>query len=173
MTGFDLAVIVIVTLSALGGLARGFVHEVLALAAWLAAVVAIYLLHDSLTKLLISFFADNQTNASLLAFVLLLIVPFLVMRAVARWAGTKARKSALGFIDRILGLGFGMVKGFVLVILTFSILALGFDTAWGAKGRPDWIADARVYPFVNAASNALVATIAQRHEELAKMREQE
>ena len=167
MTGFDLAVLVIVALSALGGLSRGFVQEVLSLSAWLAAVVAIYLLHEPLAHTLTRFFSDNQTNAALLAFVLLLIVPLVVMQAIARWAGAKARKSALGFVDRVLGLGFGAVKGFVLVVLVFSIVALGYDTVWGAKGRPDWVKDARAYPFVNAASDALVETISERREKRA------
>ena len=166
MTSFDLAVLVIVALTALGGLARGFVHEVLSLGAWLAAIVAIYLFHAPLSDLIFAFFEDNGTNAGLMAFVLLLVVPLVVMRMIARWAGSKARKSALGLIDRMLGFGFGIVKGLILVVLAYSILALGYDTVWGAKGRPDWIQDARSYPFVNAASGALVETVAERHEQL-------
>ncbi|GGD64974.1 CvpA family protein [Croceicoccus mobilis] len=163
-TGFDLLVLVIVGLAAVGGLLRGFVHETLSLAAWVAAVAAIYYLHEPLTGFLVGFFEDNDTNAGLLAFVLLLIVPYVVMKLVAKWAGSRTRESVLGFVDRILGLGFGVVKGAILVVLSFSILALGYDTAWGAEGRPDWIKEARSYPFVNAASNALVETIAARRE---------
>ncbi len=165
-TGFDLAVLVIVGLAAIGGLLRGFVHEVLALGAWIAAVAAIYFLHEPLTAMLTEFFKDNQTNAGLLAFVLLLLVPYAVMKLIARWAGGKSRNSVLGPIDRMLGMGFGVVKGAILVVLSFSILALGYDMAWGAEGRPDWIKFARSYPFVNSASNALVETIAERREEL-------
>lgn len=165
-TGFDLAVLVIVGLAAIGGLLRGFVHEVLALGAWIAAVAAIYFLHEPLTSMLTVFFEDNQTNAGLLAFVLLLLVPYAVMKLIARWAGGKSRNSVLGPIDRMLGMGFGVVKGAILVVLSFSILALGYDMAWGAEGRPDWIKLARSYPFVNSASNALVETIAERREEL-------
>lgn len=167
MTSFDIAVLVIVALTALGGLARGFVHEVLSLGAWLAAIVAIYLFHAPLSDLIFAFFEDNGTNAGLMAFVALLAVPFVVMRMIARWAGSKVRNSALGFIDRVLGFGFGIVKGLILVVLTYSILALGFDTAWGAKGRPDWLLEARSYPFINAASSALVETVAERREQLA------
>jgi len=165
-TGFDLAVLVIVGLAAVGGLLRGFVHEVLALGAWIAAIAAIYFLHEPLTSMLTEFFEDNQTNAGLLAFVLLLLVPYAVMKLIARWAGGKSRNSVLGQIDRMLGMGFGVVKGAILVVLSFSILALGYDMAWGAEGRPDWIKLARSYPFVNSASNALVETIAERREEL-------
>ena len=69
--GFDLAVLVIVGLAAVGGLLRGFVHEVLSLGAWIAAIAAIYFFHAPLTEILVGFFKDNQTNAGLLAFVLL------------------------------------------------------------------------------------------------------
>lgn len=166
MTAFDIAVLVIVGLSALGGLSRGFVHEILALAAWIAAIAAVYLFHAPLSDIILAFFRDNQTNAALLAFVILLIVPLIVMRLIARWAGSKMRESVLGFIDRILGFGFGLVKGFILVVLTFSIIALGYDTVWSAEGRPDWVTDARSYPFVNAASGALVDTVSERKDEM-------
>ncbi|WP_144094927.1 CvpA family protein [Croceicoccus sediminis] len=166
MTPFDIAVLVIVGLSALGGLSRGFVHEILALGAWIAAIVAVYLFHAPLSDIILAFFRDNQTNAALLAFVILLIVPLIVMRLFARWAGSKMRDSALGFIDRVLGFGFGLVKGFILVVLTFSIISLGYDTVWSAEGRPDWVKDARSYPFVNAASAALVDTVSERKEEM-------
>ena len=164
--GFDLAVLVIVGLAAVGGLLRGFVHEVLSLGAWIAAIAAIYFFHAPLTDILVGFFKDNQTNAGLLAFVLLLLVPYGVMKLVARWAGGKTRNSVLGPIDRVLGMGFGIVKGAILVVLSFSILALGYDMAWGAEGRPDWIKLARSYPFVNSASNALVETISARQQDL-------
>ncbi|WP_066556361.1 CvpA family protein [Croceicoccus bisphenolivorans] len=166
MTFFDIAVLVIVGLSALSGLSRGFVHEVLSLAAWFAAIVAIYMFHAPLTDLIIAFFEDNNTNAGLIAFILLLVVPLVVLRLLAKWAGSKTRKSALGFIDRILGLGFGLLKGLLMVVLTFSIIALGYDTVWSAEGRPEWVKEARTYPFVNAASMALVTTVSERREEL-------
>ena len=170
MTALDIAILVIVALTALGGFSRGFVQEVLSLAAWIAAVVAIYLFHAPLSALIIAFLRDNGLNAGLVAFVLLLVVPLVLVKVIAKWAGAKIRESALGFVDRLLGLGFGLVKGLLLAVLTFTIIALGYDTVWGAKGRPDWIKDARSYPFVNAASSALVKTVAERHEAIERER---
>ena len=109
MTFFDIAVLVVIGLAGLGGLSRGFVHEVLALAAWVAAIVAIYLFHAPLTDIITAFFRDNGTNAALIAFLILLIVPIFALRLTARWLGNKTRNSPLGFIDRILGLGFGLL----------------------------------------------------------------
>ena len=74
----------------------------------------------------------------------------------------------LGPIDRLLGFGFGAVKGMVITVLAFSVLVLGYDTVWGIGGRPTWITQARTYPFVNASSEALVKMIAERRKEAAE-----
>lgn len=166
MTMFDIAVLVIVGLSALVGLSRGFVQEVLSLAAWFAAAIALILLHTPLTDQITRFFANNQTNSALIAFVILLVVPVVALRLLGRWAGAKARKSVLNPVDRVLGIGFGLVKGVLLVVLTFSIIAIAYDTVWSAKGRPDWVRTARTYPFINAASKAMVTTVSERREAL-------
>ena len=48
MTGFDIAVLVIVGLGAAMGFMRGFVQEILALGAWVFAVIAIRTMHTPL-----------------------------------------------------------------------------------------------------------------------------
>lgn len=161
MTGFDIAVLLIVGFGAVTGFMRGFVQEILALAAWVFALFAIRFLHAPLT----AFFepeVGSNSAAAVLAFALLLLVPYAFVKLVARWAGETSRKSVLGPIDRVLGFGFGAVKGMIIVTLGFSILVLGYDTVWGAKGRPEWITFARTYPFVNASSEQLVTLIAER-----------
>lgn len=164
MTGFDIAVGVIVGLTAVFGFLRGFVHEVLALAAWVATLVAVYYLHTPLTAMLGGYLA-GPASASVLAFALLLMVPYLAIKLIAKWAGGAARSSSVGPIDRVLGLGFGAIKGLIVVVLGFSILVLGYDTVWGPQGRPDWIVLSRSYAFVDASSEALVEMIGSRRAE--------
>ena len=161
MTMFDIFVLVVVGTAAIGGFLRGFVHEVLSLAAWVLAIIAIRFLHTDLTQLIFAFIG-TPTAAALLAFALLLLIPYVAMRLIARKAGDTARKSALGPIDRVLGFGFGAVKGTIVVIFAFSIVALGYDSMWGVGGRPAWMTAARSYPFVNASSEEMVQLIAER-----------
>ncbi len=162
MIAFDIVVLLIVGVTAIAGFFRGFVQEVLALVAWILAVLAIYWLHTPLTGGLMQFLA-NETAAAVLAFALLLLVPYAVVKFASKWVGTGTRNSVLGPIDRLLGFGFGAIKGFIVVVLAFSVLVLGYDTVWGPLGRPAWITLARTYPFVNAASSELVDLIAERH----------
>lgn len=166
MTGFDIAVLLIVGVAAIGGFMRGFVQEVLSLVAWLLAIVAIRFFHTDLTAWLYQYI-DNASGAAVLAFALLLLIPYGGMKMIAGWAGKTSRRSVLGPIDRVLGFGFGALKGVIIVVLAFSILVLGYDTIWGVAGRPAWITTSRTYPFVNASSEGLVQIIAERRRALA------
>ena len=161
MTGFDIAVLLFVGIGAITGFMRGFVQEILALCAWVFAIFAIRGLHTPLT-LAIEPHVGSPSGAAVLAFAILLLVPYGIVRLVSRWAGNKSRTSVLGPIDRVLGFGFGAVKGIIVIVLGFSVLVLGYDTIWGVAGRPDWIVEARTYPFINASSKALVQMISAR-----------
>ena len=165
MTVFDLIVLVIVGVAAVGGFMRGFVQEMLSLAAWVLAVLAIRTLHNDLYQFILGQEGDETTSA-LLAFALLLLIPYAGMKLIAGRLGEASRSSMLGPIDRVLGFGFGAIKGSIVAVLAFSILVLGYDTVWGYQGRPIWMTSARTYPVVNAASKDMVELIAQRRAEL-------
>ena len=161
MTGFDVAVLLVVGVGAVTGFMRGFVQELLALLAWVFTLFAIRFLHTPLNSALDGL-VGTSSGASVLAFALLLLVPYGVVKLVSRWAGQRSRNSVLGPIDRVIGFGFGAVKGIIIAVLAFSVLVLGYDAVWGPGGRPDWITQARCYRFVNASSEALFTIIAER-----------
>lgn len=161
MTGFDFIVLGIVGVAAVGGFLRGFVQEVLSLLAWIFAAFAIRYLHTPLTLALAGYIGSDITTA-LLAFALLLLIPYAAMKVIANNLGKSARSSPLGPIDRVLGFGFGALKGVVVVVVAFSLLVLGYDNVWGRAGRPTWITTARSYDLVDAGSRSLVEMIAQR-----------
>ncbi len=161
MAGFDALVLIIVGVAAIGGFLRGLVQEVLSLAAWVLAAFSIYYLHTPLTEQLGEFY-DAQPATSILAFALLLLIPYAAMKLIANNAGEASRNSILGPIDRVLGFGFGAVKGALISVFAFSVLVLGFDTVWGYQGRPTWITEARTYQAADAFSRQLVGLIDQR-----------
>ncbi len=165
MTGFDIIVLLIVGVAAIGGFMRGFVQETLSLLGWALAIFAIRYLHTDATAFLFQY-VGTPSVAAVIAFALLLVIPAAVMKLIAGRVGLTTRNSVLGPIDRVLGFGFGAVKGVVVAIMAFSLLVLGYDTAWGPAGRPVWMTTARTYPFVNAASEAMVQLIDERQRRL-------
>ena len=167
MTGFDIIVLIVIGIAAVGGFLRGFVQEVLSLAAWVLAIFAIHYLHTDLSSLLSSY-VGTPSGSAVLAFALLLLIPYAAMKLIAGRLGETSRNSFLGPIDRVLGFGFGLIKGGIIVVMAFSVLVLGYDTVWGPAGRPTWITTSRTYPAINAAADQLVTMIAERHRELSE-----
>ncbi|MEY2942421.1 MAG: hypothetical protein RLY97_435 [Pseudomonadota bacterium] len=166
MTGFDVAVLIMIGFSAILGFMRGFVQEFFALLAWIFAVLAIHNLHPQMTDAVLPY-VKLQSGASVLAFAILLLIPYAVTKLLANRLGQASRNSVVGPIDRLLGLGFGAVKGTLVVVMGFSVLVLGYDVAWGEGGRPDWIVQSRSYPFINASSKKLVVILAERRADAA------
>src|SRR5205814_5895880 len=96
MTGFDIAVLMLVGGGAIAGFLRGFVHEVLALAAWLLSLIAIHVLHTPLTQKLVPFTGAGIGAASVLAFCILLLVPYMIIKLIAGRLSEASRSSLLG-----------------------------------------------------------------------------
>ena len=68
MTGFDIAVLLLVGVGAITGFLRGFVQEMLALAAWIFALFAIHYPHSPLSLALVPTIG-TESGAAVLAFV--------------------------------------------------------------------------------------------------------
>lgn len=166
MTGFDYIVLIIIAVAAIGGFIRGLVQEVASLAAWVLAVFAIHYMHTDLTVWLNRNIIETPTGAAILAFALLLLIPYAGTKLLARQVSENAKNSVLGPVDRVLGFGFGAIKGVIVVVMAFSLLLLGYQASWEADGRPVWISNSRSFPLVNAGADKLVQLIEQRQVEL-------
>jgi membrane protein required for colicin V production len=167
MTGFDIAVLLLVGLGAITGFMRGFVQEILALAAWVISLFAIHYLHTPVSEL-IGPFIGTTSGSAVLAFALLLLLPYAIVKLLANSFGEASRNSVLGPIDRLLGFGFGAMKGMVIVVVAFSVTMLGYDVVRGNAERKQWITQSRSYPIIDASSERLVKMIAERRREGAK-----
>ncbi len=165
MTGFDFIVLLIVVVAATGGYMRGFLQEILSLASWILAAFAIRYMHTPLTLVMQDYIGQNVTT-SVLSFTLLLLIPYAAMKVIASNVGMASRSSVLGPIDRVLGIGFGALKGLVIAVIAFSVLVLGYDSVWDYRGRPIWITTAKSYELVDAGSRSVVEVLAQRRAKL-------
>ena len=156
MTALDIFVILLLGGGALIGFVRGFVHEVLSLFAWIVAIAAVKLFHTSLQTRLVDS-VGTEAGASALAFALLFIPTYLVVKLVARRLGGKARRSIVGPVDRVLGGGFGMLKGLIGATLFFLLANLATDLVYGPQAeRPGWMTRSRTFPLLNASGRAIV-----------------
>ena len=162
MSALDIFVIVLLGGGAFLGLVRGLVHEVLSLMAWVVAIVILRLFHSPISVSLTEP-VGTATGAAVVAFIVLFLPSFLFMKILARSLGRRSRKSVLGPFDRVLGGGFGMVKGLLAATLFFLLANLATDVIYGPDAnRPDWMRKSRTYPLLNASGRSVVDWVETR-----------
>jgi membrane protein required for colicin V production len=86
-----------------------------------------------------------------------------VGRMIARQVGNQSKQSSLGLFDRVLGLGFGALKGLVVASLVFLFASLIYNTIHSRRApRPEWMTQSKSYALLNASSKALVDLVEER-----------
>jgi membrane protein required for colicin V production len=164
MTALDIIVLLLVGGIGVRGLMRGFVAEAMSLVAWIVAIVAVKLVHAPVSAALAGP-VGTEGGAAVLAFAIVFGITFMIGRYAANRMGSASRKSALGGFDRLLGFGFGALKGLIGATLIFLLASLIYNTFYGGHAeRPDWMTESRTYPLLNATSRALVDFVEQRQE---------
>src|SRR5947209_18744875 len=164
MTALDIFVFLLLIGGAAVGFVRGFVHEVISLFAWVVAIAMLKLFHGQLWTGLINSFHTSSAAAAVLAFAILFIPTFLLVKLVARQLGGRTRRHAvLGPFDRVLGAGFGALKGLLGATLFFLLANLATDMVYGPQAeRPQWMTKSRTYPLLNASGRGIVDWVETR-----------
>ncbi len=162
LTAFDILVLAVLIAGAIRGLSRGFVAEVISLAALLFALFALNRFHTPLT-LWLADKMDNESAAAMSAFLILLFGIWGMGKTLAVRLGASVRDSAVGVFDRLLGGGFGLIKGVLLATSAYMLFTLGYDMMFGAASpRPAWVSEGRTFPMIRASSAALSEVVADR-----------
>lgn len=115
MSVFDIAVLVVIALSALLGWWRGFMYELFSLLGWIAAYIAATTMSNQVLPY-IPEAVKAETVRSAAAFALVFVVT-LIVAALFAWLLSKLTKFAgLSVLDGKFGAMFGAVRGLLVVL---------------------------------------------------------
>ena len=178
LTYLDAALLAIVAISGLVAMYRGFTREVLSILSWVAAGLALlYFIrsHRALAEEVAKQFSNPvQTMHVYIAQVAIGAIIFLfvliVVHLITSHVSDTVLDSRVGAIDRILGLGFGIVRGFILVVIPY-MFAVSFVCKDGAnralsqgcqRGElPRWVEDARSLGVISQTSGTLYGILSR------------
>lgn len=158
VTVLDIVVIVVVLISAILAMVRGFVREVLSVASWAAAAAAAFFLHKPLIPLIQPYF-ESTTVATIVAAAGVFFIALIVASYITMKISDFVIDSRIGAVDRALGFVFGAVRGLLLLVVAFLFFT------WLVSPPPAWVAQAKTAPLLKSLGDQLMAALPPDAEE--------
>lgn len=122
MNWADWVILAILAISALFSLRRGFVKEALSLVTWVSAFVVARLFSEALALVLETYIATPSIRMAV-AFGSLFILMLIAGAIVANLFEMLINATGLSATDRILGMGFGIARGGLVVVVLVALAA--------------------------------------------------
>ncbi len=131
VTILDLVLLAVMLISGLLAMVRGFMREILSIAAWGAAALVTLYAFSKLLPTAKTYF-NNDTVASV-------VVVAGVFSIITVRISDMILDSRIGALDRTLGFLFGLARGLLIVVVAYQFFAWLVPD----KQRPDWVTTAK------------------------------
>jgi membrane protein required for colicin V production len=138
ITLLDIILLVVMLISALLAMVRGFMREVLSIASWAAAAIVTVWAYPKLKPIALQY-VTNDIVASAAAIGVAFLGTLLLVSIVTIKISDMVLDSRVGALDRTLGFLFGLARGLVIVVVAF----LFFAWLVPDRSQPEWVRSAK------------------------------
>jgi membrane protein required for colicin V production len=151
MIWVDYLILVIILISTLISLLRGFLREVVSLVTWVIGFwVALRFAHQLGDVFSV---IHNPSVRVVIGFVILFVVILIIGATINFLIGKIMEKTGAGVTDRILGLIFGLVRG--VVIVAVLVIIAGFTR----MPQASWWHESRLIPYAESVAGWMRAVL--------------
>ena len=147
----DFATIIVLVISGVLATLRGMTREIMGLAGWPISIVAARLTAPYLEPLLTDTIRVEGISSAL-AWGIPFIVVVVLWFAFASVVSPGLSKAGLGGLDRWLGFLFGLIRGFVIVLLIYVGAVIAAE---GEDRLPGLITDAQIIPALRESAHLM------------------
>ena len=138
LTLLDLGLLAVMLISGLLAMVRGFMREILSIAAWLIAA-AVTLYGFARAEIFVKQYVTNELVAKAVAGLGLFLLTLLIVSLFTVKISDLVLDSRVGALDRSLGFLFGLARGLIIMVVVF----LFFSWLVPQKSQPEWVKGAR------------------------------
>jgi len=151
----DYAVLVVLLVSALFSTLRGMTREFLGIVGWVISVFVAKLSAPALEPL-ISDIINVEGLAAALSWALPFAITVVVWFVIASLMSPGLKRAGLGSLDRWLGVIFGVVRGYVIVLIAYMTAVVALD---GESKLPDIVTESYSTPYMRQSVHSLSGVI--------------
>ncbi len=158
LTYLDLGLLGICLLSGLLAMYRGLTREALSIISWaLAALATLYFVayRSDIADGLAADYGQSPLVMKIAIGVAIFIIVLVIVHFITIRFSDSVLESRVGMIDRILGFGFGAVRGFLLVVIGYLFANFLFEE----KIMPPWVKEAQAFPYIKDTGTSLQAAL--------------
>jgi membrane protein required for colicin V production len=154
ITLLDIVLIVVMLVSALLAMVRGFMREVLSITAWVLAAAATLYSYGKLLPFAKQYF-NNDIVAAIAVVGGVFLVTLLIVSVLTIRISDMVLDSRVGALDRTLGFLFGLGRGLVIVVIAYMF----FDWLVPDRSKPDWVLHAKSKVVLSSTGDWLKAQL--------------
>jgi len=171
LTYLDALVIAVCFISGILAMYRGLSRELLSILSWLVAGIAVLYFYFTQEKIAedVALQMGTQVQIAQIAIcaIIFLIVLILVHLLTSRISDA-VLDSGVGMIDRLLGFGFGVLRGFLLIVIPFMMFDWFFFSSHYLEDRkvatediPEWVDRAQSRDAIASTGRSITALLQQ------------
>ena len=150
----DVILILIMLISAFLAMLRGLTRELLSIMSWaLAALAALFfyqLYHERVRTLIQPQILADAVLIGVVFVIVLIVVSLITVRL-----SNRVLDSRVGAVDRTLGFIFGLVRGLILVVIAYQLIAAIVPK----ESLPSWVTEARSLPVIERTGRAIISLL--------------
>jgi membrane protein required for colicin V production len=154
ITLLDIIVLGIMLLSGLLAMVRGFMREILSIAAWACAAIVTVTFYSRFVPMAKEYI-DNEIVATAAVVGGLFLGTLIIASVITVRVSDMILDSRIGALDRTLGFLFGLARGLLIVVVAF----LFFAWLVPDKGQPNWVRDAKSLGVLQSTGNWLMSLL--------------
>jgi membrane protein required for colicin V production len=154
MNAFDVVIISILAYGLIRGIFRGLVRELSSIIGVMGGFYAAYTYYPHMSRLL-SAWITNQAYLNIISYLLIFAVVIAVVGILAAVIKYLLNIAYLGWVDRISGALFGLLKGALITCVLFIVL-----TAFLPKGAP-FVRNSALAPYISNTSEIMAKVLSK------------
>lgn len=159
LTYLDAALLAVCLISGLLAMYRGVTREVLSIVSWIVAAGAVLyfvLRHKKFAEEMAQQMGTKVEIAQVAVGSVIFLIVLVIVHLITARMSDAILDSRVGMIDRVLGFVFGVVRGFVLVVIPYMFYEAFFPEP---KQQLPWVREAKSLPYIKSTGNSFRALL--------------
>ncbi len=154
ITLLDILLLVVMLISGLLAMIRGFMREILSIGAWIVAALVTLYGYSRVLPIAQGYFNSNTVAAAATVGSIFLLT-LLVVSIITVRISDMILDSRVGALDRTLGFLFGLGRGLIIVVVAF----LFFAWLVPDRSQPEWVRDAKSKVVLQSTGQWLISML--------------